>query len=85
MGRVTSKDNEAKSKMKHPQICPRWDSNKGGSDLWSNTLLLDNGGILYMSVVKLCLDFDVYDLCYLFKKTPNTIHKLNKYALRINK
>ena len=26
------------------QICPRRDSNTGGSDLWSNTLPLDHGG-----------------------------------------
>ena len=26
------------------QICPRWYSNTGGSDLWSNTLTLDHGG-----------------------------------------
>ena len=26
------------------QICPRRDSNTGGSDLWSNTLPLDYGG-----------------------------------------
>ena len=26
------------------QICPRQDSNTGGSDLWSNTLPLDHGG-----------------------------------------
>ena len=29
------------------QICPRWDSNTGGSDLWSNTLPLDHGGALW--------------------------------------
>ena len=28
------------------QICPRRDSNTGGSDLWSNTLPLDHGGAL---------------------------------------
>ena len=28
------------------QICPRWDSNMGGSDLWSNTLWLDHRGAL---------------------------------------
>ena len=27
------------------QICPRRDSNRGGSDLWSNTLPLDQGGV----------------------------------------
>ena len=26
------------------QICPRWDPNMGGSDLWSNMLPLDHGG-----------------------------------------
>jgi len=26
------------------QICPCWDSNTGGSDLWSSTLPLDHGG-----------------------------------------
>jgi len=26
------------------QICPRWDSNTGGGDLWSNTLPLSHGG-----------------------------------------
>ena len=37
--RVTSKGNEAKSQMKHPSDMPtHWDSNSGGSDLWSNTL-----------------------------------------------
>ena len=31
------------------QICPRRDSNTGGSDLWSNTLPLDHGGALSLS------------------------------------
>ena len=43
-GRVTSKDNEAKSRMKQPSVCQRRDLNTGGSDLWSNTLPLDHGG-----------------------------------------
>jgi len=30
----------------NPQIWPRRDSNKGGGDLWSNTLPLDHGGAL---------------------------------------
>jgi len=45
MGRATSKGNEAKSRMKQPSdMRPRRDSNTGGSDLWSNTLPLDQGG-----------------------------------------
>ena len=43
MGRATSKDNEAKSKMKNLEICLHRDSKRGGSDLWSNTLPLDYG------------------------------------------
>ena len=35
---ATSIGKEAKSKMKHVQICPRRDSNSGGSDLWPNAL-----------------------------------------------
>ena len=31
------------------QICSRRDLNPGGSDLWSNTLPLDNGGALFLS------------------------------------
>ena len=44
MGRTTSKGNEAKSKMKPPSdmLTPRLEH--GGSNLWSNTLLLDHGG-----------------------------------------
>ncbi|KAK2141140.1 hypothetical protein LSH36_1154g00073 [Paralvinella palmiformis] len=34
------------------QICPRRDSNTGGSDLWSSTLPLDHGGALKWSGVK---------------------------------
>ena len=44
MGRVTSKGNEAKSKMKQPSDMPTHrDLNTGGSDLWSNMLLLNHG------------------------------------------
>ena len=32
------------------QICPRRDSNTGGSDLWSSTLPLDHGGALCVSL-----------------------------------
>ena len=31
------------------QICPRRDSNTGGSDLWSSTLPLDHGGALFLT------------------------------------
>ena len=34
------------------QICPRRDSNTGGSDLWSNTLLIDHGGALLCGVMR---------------------------------
>jgi len=44
MGRRTSKGNEAKSKIK--QSSDILDSNTGGSDLWFNTLPLDQGGAL---------------------------------------
>jgi len=44
MGRVTSKGNEAKSKMKQPSEMTRRDSNTVSRDLWSNTLPLDHGG-----------------------------------------
>ena len=44
MGRATSEGNEAKSKTKKPS-----DSNTGGSDLWSNTLPLDDGGAPFSS------------------------------------
>ena len=44
MGRVTSKDNEAKSEMKQPSDMPMPRFEHGGSDLWSNTLLLDHEG-----------------------------------------
>ena len=32
-------------RTKQPSICPRRDSNTGGSDLWSSTLPLDHGGV----------------------------------------
>ena len=38
MGQTTSKGDGAKSKMNTLQICPRRDSNSGGSDMWSNAL-----------------------------------------------
>ena len=44
MGRATSKGNEAKSKMKHPSDVHTPDLNSGGSDLWSNAILLDHRG-----------------------------------------
>jgi len=31
-------------KLNNLRICPRRDSNTGGSDMWSNTLPLDHGG-----------------------------------------
>jgi len=40
MGRVTSKGNE----MKQPSDMAMLRFEHGGSDLWSNTLLLDYGG-----------------------------------------
>ena len=46
MGRATSKGNKAKSKMKQPSDMPTPRFEHGGSDLWSNTLLLDQGGTL---------------------------------------
>jgi len=36
------------------QICPRRDSNTGGSDMWSSTLPLDHGGALQCSWVYVC-------------------------------
>ena len=51
MGRATSKDNEVKTKMKQPSDMPTPRFEHGGSDLWSNTLLLDHGGILYLIYV----------------------------------
>ena len=44
MSRATSKGNEAKLKTKQPSDMPTPRFEHGGSDLWSNTLLLDYGG-----------------------------------------
>ena len=49
MGQVTSKDNKAKSKMKHPLDMPTLRFEHGGSELWSNTLPLDYGGTLHVN------------------------------------
>ena len=43
MGRATFKGNESQ-RRNNLQICPRRDSNAGGSDLWFNVLPLDHGG-----------------------------------------
>jgi len=44
MGRATYKGNEGKSKMKQPSDMPMPRFEHGGSDLWSNTPLLDHVG-----------------------------------------
>ena len=54
MGQVTSKGNEAKSKMKQPSDIP--------TILWSNTLPLDHGG-----APKCC--HDIYQLNMMGKYT----------------
>ena len=43
MGRATSKGKEGKSKMKQPSDMPMLRFEHGGSDLWSNMLLLEHG------------------------------------------
>jgi len=42
MGRVASKGNEAKLKMKQPSNMPTLRFERGGSDLWSNVM---GGGV----------------------------------------
>jgi len=46
MDRATFSGNEVKSKMKQPSDMPMLRLEQGGSDLWSNMLLLDKGGTL---------------------------------------
>jgi len=49
MNRATSKGNEAKTKQPSDMPTPRFEH--GGSDLWSNTLLLDHEGALHNKMI----------------------------------
>ena len=54
------------------QICPRRDSNTGGSDLWSSTLPLDHGGAL----------IDIQNLHILIYPKSCLLHRITQIQTR---
>ena len=72
------------------QIYPRRDSNMGGSDLWSNTLPLDNGGAIekqwleaYTRTSDYCSDDWWWWWCFTVVIAHNVLHRIWHYSTYI--